>query len=519
MITCKIGENIVNCFDGKYDRDTLKKWSKKGILKCPVCGEQYTYNHGTIKIPYFKHLNSECSLYGEPETDEHKEGKNDLYNWILKQDNVTDVILEGWIPETKQRPDIMFKYNGEQFVIEYQCSPIVDEYIERHDLYEAANIKDIWILGTDNYIEKEEIGIKRRGRYIESKSLFHYDSKFKIMLLSDIDHYNLNSSTLWNISNFKVNSSLNGYGSINYKSVNSRKWCYENFIKKGILIADQTYWLFDINKIIFDKEKYFVVNPVYISKTIDYYDQVYKKINIVKEQKEFIESYLKIVMAHFRYKYNMTFEFMPSQSSVFGFKYNGNYFGLGDLDNYPNMSLLRIKYEYKGFATTFNKIGDINVESNDKKDIIQILEEKLSKQIEFILEKHKIEEKIEKMRKEKYESLMLKLSRFTNNPIYLLFKEDNNQIPKNIRFKFFNGMSDDVLITMEQLYNDLKFLEKKQASYYTFMIPRKRIRISSTGMSKYKVNNHQCDVAEIFESFGFKIFSYKELIRGTTYDK
>lgn len=86
--------------------------------------------------------------YAESETEEHIKGKIDLYEWIKTQKEVSDVILEGWIPETKQRPDIMFKYNNIQYVIEFQCTPISSEYIERHDLYMAAGINDIWILGT-----------------------------------------------------------------------------------------------------------------------------------------------------------------------------------------------------------------------------------------------------------------------------------------------------------------------------------------------------------------------------------
>ena len=37
----KIGEKIVNCFDGEHSRETLKTWADKGILKCPACGKEY----------------------------------------------------------------------------------------------------------------------------------------------------------------------------------------------------------------------------------------------------------------------------------------------------------------------------------------------------------------------------------------------------------------------------------------------------------------------------------------------
>ena len=188
ILVCKLGEKEVNCYDGTYDRDTLKTWSRKGILRCPQCGEQYTYNHGKVRIPYFKHLNSDCVMYGEPETEEHIQGKIDLFEWIQKQDGVTDVRLEGWLPETKQRPDIMFKYNGEQYVLEYQCSPISSEYIERHNLYQAAGIHDIWICGTENYMQWYHDGDgNKRENYLESICQRYYDPKLKMFFF----HYSL----------------------------------------------------------------------------------------------------------------------------------------------------------------------------------------------------------------------------------------------------------------------------------------------------------------------------------------
>ena len=97
---------------------------------------------------------AECEdKYSESETEEHINGKKDLYEWIKKQTGVTNAVLEGWIPETKQRPDIMFNYNNQKYVIEYQCSPIATEYIERHELYKAVGITDIWICGTEKYLQ------------------------------------------------------------------------------------------------------------------------------------------------------------------------------------------------------------------------------------------------------------------------------------------------------------------------------------------------------------------------------
>lgn len=180
MLTCLIGNNKINLIEHKYEKDELKKWSKNRVLKCPICGKDYEYCHGKVKIPYFRHKDKEecCYLYSEPETQEHLKGKIDLYNWLLKQSNVTNVELESYIPETKQRPDIMFEWNGQKCVIEYQCTPISSEYYERHELYEACGIKDIWICGAEKYFQyyHNGTGLKQVSE-IEKNTTLYYDSK------------------------------------------------------------------------------------------------------------------------------------------------------------------------------------------------------------------------------------------------------------------------------------------------------------------------------------------------------
>jgi competence protein CoiA len=183
MLTCKIGENIINCFDGTYDKYQLKKWSDKNILICPDCGKPYEYCHGRIITPYFRHKekNIECGgKYSEPETEEHIKGKLILYNWLIKLQDlgvIKNVKLETYIPETKQRPDLYFEKDNLRNVIELQCSPIASEYLERHELYKLANVNDIWILGLNKYNIKltdgEIVQIKSRQRIIEENSNYY----------------------------------------------------------------------------------------------------------------------------------------------------------------------------------------------------------------------------------------------------------------------------------------------------------------------------------------------------------
>lgn len=186
ILTCKLGNEIINCYDGTHNKEQLKKWASKRILLCPVCGKPYEYCHGEVKTPYFRHMDkNECEdKYSESETEEHLNGKRDLFEWIKKQNGVTEAVLEGWIPETKQRPDIMFKYNGKKYVIEYQCSPIATEYVERHELYKASGIIDIWICGIEKFLQKN-----MRQKYLQDMSYGFYSYEDKNLIPLDYNYY------------------------------------------------------------------------------------------------------------------------------------------------------------------------------------------------------------------------------------------------------------------------------------------------------------------------------------------
>lgn len=207
ILTCKLGNEIINCYDGTHDKEQLKKWASKKILLCPVCDKPYEYCHGKVKSPYFRHMDkTECEyLYSESETDEHLIGKRDLFEWIKKQEGVTNAVLEGWIPETKQRPDIMFNYDNKKYVIEYQCSPIASEYYDRHDLYKASGIVDIWICGTEKYL-----GSNKKLNTLEENARIYYDAKNKLL-------YQMDNISEKDVKDIQKISSLRGHLTTTYK--------------------------------------------------------------------------------------------------------------------------------------------------------------------------------------------------------------------------------------------------------------------------------------------------------------
>lgn len=161
---CKVGKKVINIFD--ETEETFRKWSKEGKLRCIHEGCKtpiMRYAHGDYKMPYFSHVDGsgcdfsednygrESGKYNAETKREHSLGQYKIADWIRKIKGVTDLQLEKVIEETNQRADIYFKYNNEEFVIEYQCSPQASKYNERHELYRLNEINDIWIFGTKKY--------------------------------------------------------------------------------------------------------------------------------------------------------------------------------------------------------------------------------------------------------------------------------------------------------------------------------------------------------------------------------
>lgn len=506
ILTCKLGNKIINCYDGTHDKEQLKKWSSKKILLCPVCGKPYEYCHGKVKTPYFRHMDkAECEdKYSESETEEHLNGKRDLFEWIKKQKGVTNAVLEGWIPETKQRPDIMFECNNKKYVIEYQCSPIATEYVERHELYQASGIIDIWILGTDKYLEKSEIGKTFRMKEIEKHTDIYYDVDGKSIISKSID--------ISRLANVNIDEMLYFFMDSNFRYYNKekRKLMYDFISENNLIIRSLSEeYISPLNLLEFNDNKIQIKEEI-ISNIENFYLTQKEEKLLYQNKLGKLSDFRKSIFEYYSTEYNIDFSCMPSQSSGLGFKYAKQYFGFSNIANYPIVDFCEIKYIYD--SAFYEKLVTIDVSDDGFRKVISLLSERLSDEIKLKKEINDFIKKYEQQRKEEFDDLKSKLLQFTNKPIYLLFKENNNKLPSNIRFKFFEGTSDDLLVVMRCLYKDLMFLKRKNADKYVFMIPRKKWRTSSTGRSQYKVWNHPSEVVSDFEKLGFTVLTYDDLI-------
>ncbi|MGP4106690.1 competence protein CoiA [Virgibacillus sp. L01] len=127
---------------------------------CPTCNEPLILKAGTQMIPHFAHRsNSSCPSSEGGEGPYHEKGKLLLYQW-LKHQQLT-VQLEAYIPEIKQRPDILITINNKLVAIEYQCARIPAYQVrERNEGYLSAGITPIWILGANRLTQSNRSYLK-----------------------------------------------------------------------------------------------------------------------------------------------------------------------------------------------------------------------------------------------------------------------------------------------------------------------------------------------------------------------
>lgn len=121
---------------------------------CPSCGARVTFKNGQQKQAHFAHLKKTCNFYSEGETDAHVTGKKLIKLWAEKRHKKTKI--EAYLPELKQRADVLINLKNSQLVIEYQCSPLsLNSFRQRTDGYKNHGYRIFWILG-----ERHKLGHK-----------------------------------------------------------------------------------------------------------------------------------------------------------------------------------------------------------------------------------------------------------------------------------------------------------------------------------------------------------------------
>jgi competence protein CoiA len=120
---------------------------EKEKFYCPQCHDSLLLKVGTQKIPHFAHTHhSNCPGSSEAESSMHLKGKSDLFLWFKQRG--WETTLEHYVPDIRQKADILVSKNGHPFAIEYQCSVIPISLLkERTKGYYSQGITPVWILG------------------------------------------------------------------------------------------------------------------------------------------------------------------------------------------------------------------------------------------------------------------------------------------------------------------------------------------------------------------------------------
>ncbi|MGM7700917.1 competence protein CoiA [Pseudalkalibacillus sp. Hm43] len=147
MLTALIDKNQFCNLAESWRREDLEQLRSKETFRCPVCQSEVIMKLGTKKIWHFSHKkDSSCRDEYEPESMYHLFGKKQLYRWLDKQDYEPE--LEKHFPLLNQRPDLYLPSQSPAVAIEYQCSSLSTELLQkRTSSYIQGAIDAVWILG------------------------------------------------------------------------------------------------------------------------------------------------------------------------------------------------------------------------------------------------------------------------------------------------------------------------------------------------------------------------------------
>lgn len=160
------------CLFPRHSRKVLLEKRKNEEFYCSECKEKVIMKLGSQRIEHFSHQkDSNCTESYERESDYHINGKLQLYQWLEMQ-NLSPV-LEPYYQSIQQRPDVGFTYHLKPYALEFQCSAIPLELMERRTKqYRKIQTSVLWFLGGKHIKQKGErkVALTNFDYYFLSKS-------------------------------------------------------------------------------------------------------------------------------------------------------------------------------------------------------------------------------------------------------------------------------------------------------------------------------------------------------------
>lgn len=211
---------------------------EKESYYCPSCQGEVVLKKGSIKRAHFAHRHlTNCDVFSEGETLEHLAGKFLFAQWTKTGE------LEAYLPELKQRPDLLW---GE-IAFEIQCSPLsFERFLERTTNYQRHGYVPWWFLGQNLlpkrtfsqlakaccfYHSKEGIQLWGIDADDEAVLLYHQISwHFEWGARYEIQRFYLQDQSLIQVLSMPVQSTQAKvpWQAIHFKQVLKKKLYYQN---------------------------------------------------------------------------------------------------------------------------------------------------------------------------------------------------------------------------------------------------------------------------------------------------
>ncbi|WP_176694505.1 competence protein CoiA [Paraliobacillus sp. PM-2] len=198
-------------------RDVALSLKSKHPFYCPCCKERVNIRIGDKRIAHFAHQRKSACAFSQGEGEYHEQGKIDLYDWLLAQGYYVE--LEKYLPQIKQRPDLLLFHNNKKIAIEFQCASIpIKQLISRTAGYQKLGIIPIWVLGGNR--------MRRRNHqqlYL-TPTEHHFIHQFKANLPTYFFYYCPNSKKFAINQNSWLNGRRTAIGNLSFHPISQLKF-------------------------------------------------------------------------------------------------------------------------------------------------------------------------------------------------------------------------------------------------------------------------------------------------------
>ncbi len=184
MLVATISDGtFISLYRKDVKRETLLQLRKEEQFYCPACQREVILKLGEKQAWHFAHKKKEtCNDFLEGETPYHIEGKKLLYDWFMSQQ--LHVELEPYLPQLKQRPDLLVHIGERRFAIEFQCAKIPHQiFMKRTKNYQDHSYIPIWILG-GNQIQRIKTNLFQLNSFHWLFTLNPHDQKDHSQLIA-----------------------------------------------------------------------------------------------------------------------------------------------------------------------------------------------------------------------------------------------------------------------------------------------------------------------------------------------